>query len=68
MTIVVHICGPEPAESLEKYGAKVWVEFHPYCGPSFYRSKRCITEIRNPSKKTWDAFSKWLEARDKKGK
>lgn len=55
----VIICGPDHFVSLESYGAKVWCEYHNYLGPAFYRSENAITEIRHPSRKTWDAFQKW---------
>lgn len=47
--------------ALETYGAKVWLEDHPYFGPVFYRSENAIAEIRVPSSKTWAAYEKWKE-------
>ena len=51
--------------SLEPYGAKVWMEYHRYMGPAFFRSLNRITPIITPSKKTWEAFSKWKIENDK---
>ena len=53
------ICHADYFVSLEEYGAHVWLEFHHYTGPTFFRSKNAIKPIEKPSKKTWDAFSKW---------
>jgi len=50
-----HTCVP-----LESYGAKVWMEYHTYLGPTFYRSENMISPIYTPSKKTWQAFDKWI--------
>lgn len=55
------VCMSDNFVNLEKYGAKVWCEYHSYLGPSFFRSENCIKEIRVPSKKTWDAYKKWRE-------
>lgn len=56
------ICGADKFADLAPYGAKVWVEYHNYLGPTFYRSGRMLTPIRVPSRKTWDAFDKWFKA------
>jgi hypothetical protein len=45
--------------NLEPFGAKVWCEVHRYFGPTFYRSAAATTQIRVPSKKTFDAFDAW---------
>lgn len=55
------ICTADRFVSLEPYGAKVWCEFHNYLGPTFYRSENAIKPIEWPSRKTWDAFGRWLE-------
>lgn len=52
--------------SLEPYGAKVWCDFHQYLGPTFYRSESAIKPIWKPSKKTYDAFAKWLADAEQK--
>jgi hypothetical protein len=54
-----YICGPDAFVNLEQFGANVWVSWHNYMGPTFYRSKNMIKPIEVPSKKTWDAFTKW---------
>lgn len=61
----VIVCGPDRFVDLAPYGAKVWCEYHNYLGPSFYRSEKVITEIRSPSRKTWNAFQKWRDEVDK---
>lgn len=53
------ICGPDAFVDLSPYGAKVWMSWHHYTGPLFYRSEAAIKPIVWPSKKTWDAFEKW---------
>lgn len=58
---VGHISHADYFVSLEPFGAKVWCEYHTYLGPSFFRSEAALKEIRVPSKKTWCAFSNWLE-------
>jgi len=59
------ICTPDRFVNLEPFGAKVWCEYHAYLGPSFYRSESAVTEIRTPSRKTWDAFQKWRDEVEK---
>ena len=56
------VCGTQHFVNLEPFGANVWCEFHAYLGPSFYRSESAITEIRVPSRKTWDAFQCWRDS------
>lgn len=56
------LCGPDEIANLEPFGAHVWVEMHNYCGPTFYRSRSLIKPIMVPSKKTWDAFEKWVSS------
>lgn len=53
------LCAADGVVNLEPYGAKVWMEWHRYCGPVFYRSEALLKPICTPSKKTWDAFGKW---------
>jgi hypothetical protein len=53
------VCGPDDFVNLEQYGARVWMSWHHYMGPTFYRSEAAIKPIYTPSKKTWDAFGKW---------
>lgn len=53
------ICTTDTFVNLEPYGAKVWCDFHNYCGPTFYRSENAIKPIECPSQKTWNAFEKW---------
>jgi hypothetical protein len=55
------LCGPDDIVNLEAFGAKVWMEWHHYLGPTFYRSEGMIKPILTPSKKTWDAFGKWQD-------
>lgn len=41
----------------------VWVDFHPYCGPSFYRDS-AMTKLYEPADENdpvWCEFGKWLE-------
>jgi len=58
------VCMDDDFVDLSPYGSKVWMSYHRYCGPTFYRSKACIKPIFYPSRKTWDAFGKW-QKRDK---
>lgn len=53
------VCGPDKFVNLEPYGAHVWMEWHNYLGPTFFRSESAIVPIANPSRKTWDAFQRW---------
>lgn len=53
------VCGPDAFVNLAPYGAKVWMEWHNYMGPVFFRSQNMIAEIQNPSRKTWKAFEAW---------
>jgi len=55
------ICGPDVFVNLGQYGSKVWMEWHHYTGPTFYRSESAIKPINTPSKKTWNAFERWRE-------
>lgn len=53
------ICGADRFVNLEKYGAnRIWMEWHNYLGPTFYRGKYGPV-IRTPGKKTWEAFGVW---------
>ena len=55
------ICAPKHwCVPLESFGSRVWMEYHTYLGPTFYRSENMITPIATPSKKTWAAFEKWM--------
>ena len=41
----------------------VWLDFHPYCGPSFYTDSR-MTKLYDPkdeSDPVWEPFGKWLK-------
>ena len=58
------ICGPDDFVDLTKFGAKVWVSWHNYLGPTFYRSKAAIKPIITPGKKTWLAFGLWRLSKD----
>ena len=53
------ICTDDAWLSLAPFGARVWMSYHHYTGPEFYRSESAITPIITPSRKTWDAFTKW---------
>ena len=53
------ICGPDKSVNLKPFGANVWMEWHHYMGPVFYRSEAMIKPIVYPSKKTWKAFEAW---------
>lgn len=57
------ICGPDNFVDLKPFGAKVWMEWHHYHGPTFYRSESRIQPILWPHKKTWDAFGKWMDSK-----
>ena len=54
-----HICIPDHVVDLSPYGSRVWLEFHRYTGPSFFRGQNSTEEICNPSRKTWRAFEAW---------
>ena len=52
------ICGPEIV-NLEKYGApRIWMEWHNYLGPTFFRGKYGPA-IQVPGEKAWEAFRVW---------
>jgi len=51
-------CGSEFVD-LRPYGAKIWMCWHRYLGPVFYRSAATIKPIEVPGRKTWAAFEKW---------
>lgn len=57
------ICGPDDFVDLAPFGSFVWMEWHSYHGPTFYRSKAAIKPISVPSKKTWDAFGLWQKSK-----
>ena len=41
----------------------IMVDFHPYCGPSFY-TDRAMTKLYDPVDEqdpVWDAFEKWYK-------
>lgn len=57
------VCGEDDFVDLRKYGAHIWLSWHHYHGPTFYKSKNAIKPIIVPSKKTWDAFQRWLDNR-----
>lgn len=58
------LCMDDDFVNLEPYGARVWMSWHHYCGPTFYRSKAALKPIISPSKKTWDAFARWMEKKN----
>jgi hypothetical protein len=58
------LCGPDDFVNMEPFGAHVWMSWHHYLGPTFYRSEAMIKPILVPSKKTWDAFGKWRESKE----
>jgi len=60
-----YICGPDSVVDLSSYGAKIWMEWHHYLGPTFFRSVNRITPIVTPSRKTWAAFEKWQGEQNK---
>jgi len=62
------LCGSDDFVNLESFGAKVWMSWHHYSGPIFYRSKNAIKPIVSPSKKTWDAFELWFKQNKKESK
>ena len=53
------ICGDDDFVDLSPFGSFVWMSWHRYHGPTFYRSKNAIKAIETPSSKTWKAFEKW---------
>jgi len=59
------LCGPDDVVNLEPFGAHVWMTWHHYMGPTFYRSESLIKPIHWPSKKTWGAFGKWQASRER---
>ena len=59
------ICGPDYVVNLAPYGSKVWMEWHHYIGPTFYRSMNMIKPIDTPSSKTWMAYSDWMSSGQK---
>jgi hypothetical protein len=63
----VIVCGPDAFVSLKPYDADVWLEWHNYLGPTFYRSEKALKPIQVPSRKTWAAFNKWKVEFDEKG-
>jgi len=56
------VCGPDDFVNLEPFGAKVWMSWHNYLGPSFYRSENMLKPIQTPSSKTWKAFEAWRKS------
>ena len=58
-----HIHVPDAVVDLEPFGAKVWLEWHNYLGPTFFRGEHSSEPIRNPSRKTWGAFEAWMTAK-----
>lgn len=60
------LCLDEGPIDMSQYGAKVFMLWHPYCGPTFFRSVNCIKAIEAPGKKTWAAFDQWKAERDAK--
>ena len=41
----------------------IWVEFHEYCGPTFFTNRDC-TEVYEPedvNDPVWPEFEKWLK-------
>lgn len=57
------ICGPDDFVDMSPFGAKVWMEWHHYLGPTFYRSEAAIKPIIVPSRKTWTAFEAWQSSK-----
>lgn len=44
----------------------VWVDFHPYCGPNFYRDS-AMSKLYDPKDENdpvWPEFGKWLKKYD----
>lgn len=55
------ICFPKyTCVDLRPFGARIWMEYHTYLGPIFFRSESMIQQIYMPGKKTWLAFDKWF--------
>ena len=54
------ICMGNPTQDLRIYGSSVYMDWHEYCGPTFFRDKNCNSVIHTPGKKTWAAFDKWF--------
>lgn len=44
----------------------VWMLWHPYCGPTFWRDEDCTKPIENwyKRRRLVQVFNKWLEERD----
>ena len=53
------LCVVGNSVDMEPFGEKIWMRWHNYLGPTFYRSKSMIKPIINPSRKTWKAFDAW---------
>ena len=58
-----YLCTGDDWVNLEPFGAKIWMSWHNYLGPTFYRSEAAIKPIVVPGPKTWEAFGKWLKQR-----
>jgi hypothetical protein len=56
------LCGDDTFVDLSPFGAHVWMSWHNYMGPTFFRSKSSIQPIVTPKKKTWDAFGLWQQS------
>ena len=41
----------------------VWVDFHEYCGPSFYTDSRMskLYDPKDENDPVWEPFGRWLE-------
>ena len=52
-----------PWGSITVNGKRMWLEFHEYCGPTFY-TDRSMTKVYEPKDETdavWPAFAGWLK-------
>lgn len=56
-------CGWHPSGRLHLDNRYVWVEFHPYCGPSFTWDKNQTKEYipKDENDPIWPVFQKWYD-------
>lgn len=53
-------CTADAMINLRPYGSSVWMEWHNYLGPSFFRGKHSNSDMQ-AGRKTWKAFELWYE-------
>lgn len=66
MKVQAIICSfAEAFVDMRPFGAAVFMEFHHYLGPTFFRSARSDRPI-NPGAKCWAAYEKWSKTAEGK--